>query len=370
MHILITGADGFVGRNLRVHLEEAGHHRISAITRRSTAGELAAAAATADFVFHLAGVNRPADPAEHDRGNAGFTAEVCAALQAAGRAVPIAFTSSTQAALDNPYGRSKHRAEEILLRHAETTGAAVHIYRLTNVFGKWSRPDYNSVVATFCHNIARGLPVVVHDRDAPLRLTFIDDVVVSFMRLVKSAPPSAGYHDVEPIHETTVGAVYDMIEEFAASRATLEPGRVGTGLRRALYATYVSFLPPDAFAYQVPRHADPRGEFVELLKTPDCGQCSYFTAHPGVTRGGHYHHAKTERFLVIAGSARFAFRHVVSGERHEITVHGAEGRIVETAPGWAHDVTNVGDDELICMLWANECFDRSRPDTIPMRVDP
>jgi UDP-2-acetamido-2,6-beta-L-arabino-hexul-4-ose reductase len=368
MHILITGADGFVGRNLRVHLGAGGRHDVTAITRQSPAGALDDAAEAADFVFHLAGVNRPTDPAEYETGNAGFTRDLCAALQAAGNAAPVAFTSSTQAALDNPYGRSKRRAEEILLQHAAATSAAVHLYRLPNVFGKWSRPDYNSVVATFCHNIARGLPVVVHDPDAALRLVFIDDVVEALLALLES-PAAGGHHDVGPVYETTVGAVCDMIQDFAASRGTLEPGRVGTGLRRALYATYVSFLPPDAFAYPVARHADPRGEFVEMLKTPDCGQCSYFTAHPGVTRGGHYHHAKTEKFLVIRGSARFGFRHLVTGERHEITVSGGEGRIVETAPGWVHDVTNVGSDELVCMLWANEVFDRSRPDTFPLKVD-
>lgn len=370
MHILITGADGFVGRNLRVRLCDSGRHEVTAITRQSPPGTLDEAAVGADFVFHLAGVNRPADPAAYDPGNAGFTADLCAALQAAGNAAPVAFSSSAQAALDNPYGLSKRRAEEILLGHATATGAAVHLYRLPNVFGKWSRPDYNSAVATFCHNITRGLPVVVHDRGAALRLAFIDDVVDSMLALLETPGAAGGYHDVVPVYDTTVGEVCDTIGEFAASRGTLDPGRVGTGLRRALYATYVSFLPPGDFAYQVARHADSRGEFVEMLRTPDCGQCSYFTAGPGVTRGGHYHHAKTEKFLVIRGSARFGFRHVVSGERHEITVRGGEGRIVETAPGWVHDVTNVGDDELVCMLWANEVFDRFRPDTYPMKVDP
>ena len=370
MHILITGADGFVGRNLRVGLAAGGRHEVTAITRQSPPRELEEAAAAVDFVFHLAGVNRPADPAAYDPGNAGFTADLCAALRSAGNAAPVAFSSSTQAALDNPYGLSKRRAEEILLQHADATGAALHLFRLPNVFGKWSRPNYNSAVATFCHNIARGLPVVVHDPQAALRLVFVDDVVDAFMALLETPAAAGGHHDVRPVYDTTVGEVCDTIGEFAASRGTLDPGRVGTGLRRARYATDQSFLPAVDFAYQVARHADPRGEFVEMLKTPDCGQCSYFTAHPGVTRGGHYHHAKTEKFLVVRGSARFGFRHIVSGERQEITVHGGEGRIVETAPGWVHDVTNIGSDELICMLWANEVFDQSRPDTFPMKVDP
>lgn len=370
MHILITGADGFVGRNLRVRLGEAGRHRVSSITRHSPPGALTVAAADADFVYHLAAVNRPMDSSDYETGNVGFTEELCGVLQTSGRAMPVAFTSSTQATLDNPYGRSKRRAEEILMRHAAATGAAIHIHRLPNVFGKWSRPNYNSVVATFCHNIARNLPVVVHDREAPLRLVFIDDVIEALMSHLVSPLAAGGYHDVRPVYETTVGELHDTIREFASSRGTLDAGRVGTGLRRALWTTYASFLAPNDFSYGVARHADSRGEFVEMLKTPDCGQCSYFTAHPGVTRGGHYHHAKTEKFLVIGGTARFTFRHIVTGERHEITVRGGEGRIVETAPGWAHDVTNVGNDELVCMLWANESFDRSRPDTFPMKVDP
>jgi UDP-2-acetamido-2,6-beta-L-arabino-hexul-4-ose reductase len=368
MHIVITGADGFIGKNLRVRLGEAGHHDVSSHTRDSAAQSLVDAVRDADVVFHLAGVNRPPDEAGYETGNAGFTRDLCAMLSATGRPVPVVFTSSTQAALDNPYGRSKRAAEDALLAYAETTGAAVHLFRLTNVFGKWSRPNYNSAVATFCHNVARGLPVVIHDPSAPLRLVYIDDVIDAFAGLL-DRPIAGGFREVRPVYETTVGEVHDVIHGFAASRGTLMTGRVGAGLPRALHATYLSFVPPEAFAYTVPAHGDPRGTFVEMLKTHDSGQFSYFTAHPGVTRGGHYHHTKTEKFLVVAGTARFGFRHVVTGERAEITVQGGEGRIVETVPGWAHDVTNIGADELVCMLWANEVFDRTKPDTIAMKVD-
>lgn len=368
MHVVITGADGFIGRNLAVRLAESAGHVVTGVTRASQPEQLTEAVRSADVVFHLAGVNRPPAPADYETGNAGYTAQLCRALESAGRRATCVFASSTQAALENPYGRSKKAAEDALLGYARATRATVHLWRLTNVFGKWSRPNYNSAVATFCHNIARGLPVVIHDPQAALRLVYVDDVVEAFLGLLEPGC-EGGFHEVRPVYETTVGEVHRIIEAFAASRESLLTARVGVGLPRALHATYLSFLPPDAFAYDVPMHGDARGSFVEMLKTPDCGQISYFTAHPGVTRGGHYHHTKTEKFLVVKGTARFGFRHVVTGERAEITVVGGSGRIVETVPGWTHDVTNVGVDEMVCLLWANEIFDRAKPDTIMMKVD-
>jgi len=369
MRVLVTGAEGFLGRNLCVRLGEIGRDEVLPIGRGASDDALRAAAAAADCVVHLAGVNRPPDPADYAEGNTGTTERLCAILAATGRSQPVIYSSSTQAALDNAYGRSKRGAEEALLAHAEATGAPVHLFRLPNVFGKWSRPNYNSAVATFCHNIARGLPVTIHDPAAPLHLVYVDDVVDAFLDVLSDPQQAGGFREAGPVHATTVGEVVGILREIHADRETLVTPRVGTGLVRALHSTYVSFLPTEAFAYSVPRHADARGEFVEMLRTLDSGQFSYFTAHPGITRGCHYHHSKTEKFLVIRGTARFGFRHVVTGERHHLTVRGGEGSIVETAPGWAHDVTNVGDDELIVMLWANELFDRNRPDTIATKVD-
>lgn len=370
MRIVVTGADGFIGQNLRVRLRELGETDVVAITRASSQSELHAAIAGAELVFHLAGVNRPKDPADFATGNAGFTESLCATLAAAGGRARIVYASSTQAELDNDYGRSKRAAEELLLAHGARTGAPIHLFRLTNVFGKWCRPNYNSAVATFCHNIARGQPITVNDPKAPLRLVHVDDVVAAFTGVLSRPDHPEGLCEAGPVYATTVGEVAALLGDFAASRASLLSPRVGTGFVRALYATYVSYLPPQEFAYSVPRHADPRGEFVEVLKTPDCGQFSYFTAHPGVTRGEHYHHAKTEKFLVIKGTAHFGFRHIMSGETHEIVTRGGEGRIVETVPGWTHNITNVGDDEMVVMLWANEVFDRTRPDTVSMKVKP
>lgn len=370
MRILITGADGFIGTNLRVRLREAGHQDIVCITRASSSEDLYAGIAAADFIFHLAGVNRPKTDEEFIQGNQNFTERLCEALLASGRSSPVAFASSTQATQENCYGQSKLAAEAALARYSQATNAPLFIFRLTNVFGKWARPNYNSAVATFCHNIARGLPISINDPAAKLRLIHIDDVVDAFLRCLTLSGSQVGFAEAGPVYVTTVGEVAEIIRNFFDSRSTLLTPPVGVGLGRALYATYVSYLPVASFCYKVQQYRDPRGRFAEVLKTPDCGQFSYFTAGPGVTRGEHYHHSKTEKFVVIQGTARFGFKQIETGEFHDLVVSGGEGTIVETVPGWAHDITNIGSNELIVMLWANEIFDRARPDTIAMKVFP
>lgn len=368
--ILITGANGFVGKNLQLHLSERKDVQVRCFTRANTVDELPALLNGADFVFHLAGVNRPQDPAAFVVGNAGLTQALCTALAqvaiTTGRKVPVVFASSIQAAQDNAYGQSKRAAEDALFALQHEYGVPVHVFRLPNVFGKWARPNYNSAVATFCHNTARGLPITVNDPAASLTLVYVDDVVQRFIHLLDGADAAldaAGFATVAPQYSTTVGALAAQIQAFKESRNNLVTERVGTGLVRALYSTYVSYLPVEKFAYTVPQHGDARGVFVEMLKTPDCGQFSYFTAHPGITRGGHYHHSKTEKFLVIKGCARFKFRHMHTGETHTLDTSGEQAQVVETVPGWTHDITNIGSDELVVMLWANEIFDRERPDT-------
>jgi len=367
--VLVTGANGFLGSNLCLRLGELGHEVIRA-GRGFDRQSLAAAAARADFVFHLAGVNRPSDPAEFTTGNVDFTQTLCEALATANNRAPIVYSSSTQAAADNPYGLSKQAAEQELLQHGARTGAVIHLFRLPNVFGKWARPNYNSAIATFCHNIARGEPITVHDATAPLNLIYVDDVIDAFIETLGGGFAESGMREAGPVYHTTVGEVADIIRGFPQSRETLITPRVGTGLIRALYATYLTYLRPEEFVYDVSVHGrqDSRGIFVELLKTPDAGQFSYFIAHPGVTRGDHYHHTKAEKFLVIAGTAHFGFRQIVTGETCELVTHGGEGRVVETIPGWTHNITNVGEGDLIVMLWANEIFDRERPDTFAMKV--
>jgi UDP-2-acetamido-2,6-beta-L-arabino-hexul-4-ose reductase len=368
--ILITGADGFIGRNLRLHLSERKDVEVVCFDKQHDIAQLAALLDGVEFVFHLAGVNRPQDPKEFTTGNRDLTQAlcdaVCAVAEATGRKVPILLTSSIQADRDNPYGQSKRGAEEAVFTAARRHGFPAHVLRLPNVFGKWCRPNYNSAVATFCHNIARDLPIQINDPSAPVTLVYVDDVVGRFIQLMDGANAAVdadGFETITPQYTATVGEIADLIRAFKESRNTLMSERVGTGFVRALYSTYVSYLSVEAFAYTVPQHGDPRGVFVEMLKTPDAGQFSYFTAHPGITRGGHYHHTKTEKFLVIKGQARFRFRHMHSGETHELVTSGDKAEIVETVPGWTHDITNIGDDEMIVMLWANEVFDRARPDT-------
>lgn len=368
MKIVVTGSDGFIARNIRVRLRELGYQDTHCVSRHTSEEQLANALDGAQFVFHLAGVNRVKEERDFDQGNAAFTRKLCARLSRSARPPAVAYASSTQAALENAYGRSKRDAETALFEYAARTGASVYVFRLTNVFGKWARPFYNSAVATFCHQAAVGLPFTIHDPNSPLRLLYIDDVSAAFVRLLEARDDVSGFMDVEPVYETSVGEVARLLQGFVDSRTSLVTSRVGVGFVRALYATYISYLPPASFSYVTPMHCDPRGEFVEMLKTPDCGQFSYFTALPGVTRGEHYHHSKTEKFLVIRGVARFAFRQIATGEKHELTVRGGEGRIVETIPGWAHNISNVGEEELVVMLWANEIFDRERPDTIAMQV--
>ena len=366
MRIVITGADGFIGKNLQLRLAELGHADVVGITRATPPQAVQQALAAASFVFHLAGINRPQDPAEFATGNAGLTQAVCEALVAAKNRVPMLLASSTQALHDTPYGRSKLAAEAAVRGYGAATGATVHVIRLPNVFGKWCKPNYNSAVATFCHNIARDLPIQVNDPAASVTVVYVDDVIERCVQLMDGADAAVGldgFATVAPQYTTTVGELARQIQVFKDSRNTLVTERVGTGLVRALYATYVSYLPVESFTYTVPQYADPRGMFAEMLKTPDCGQFSFFTAHPGITRGGHYHHSKTEKFLVIKGQARFKFRHMQTGQVHELLTTGDKSEIVETVPGWTHDITNIGADEMIVMLWANEVFDRARPDT-------
>lgn len=368
--VLITGAGGFVGKNLRLVLAEREDIAVLTYGRGDDPLQLIKLVGKSDVVIHLAGVNRPEDPAEFEAGNAQLTRHLCDALATvandAGRRPLVVYASSIQAERENPYGMSKRSAEEALHALSEEVGVPVRIFRLPNVFGKWCRPNYNSAVATFCHNIARDLPIQIHDRSAPLTLVHIDDLIARLIALIDTGnkPGTAPeYERVSPEYQSTVGEVADLISAFRRSRDTLLTERVGTGLTRALYATYVSYLPVEAFAYDVAEHRDHRGIFVEMLKTPDSGQFSFFSAGPGVTRGGHYHHSKTEKFLVIRGQARFKFRQMDTNETYELTISGDKARIVETVPGWTHDITNIGADELLVMLWANEVFDRARPDT-------
>ena len=364
MNVLITGADGFIGRHLLLYLLEMDNIECILFTRSNNVDDLPKLLKNVDWVFHLAGINRPKFAEDFDSGNSELTVSLCDAIRATGRPIPVVFSSSIQAELENDYGKSKLAAETALFELSKTMGNPVFIYRLANVFGKLARPNYNSAVATFCHNIAHGLPIQINDPSANISLVYIDDVVEGFTDLLyEGDKKQEGFVELSPVYNIAVGELAEQLYRFKASRNNLTVDSVGSGLIRALYSTYVSYLPPESFSYTLKQHSDYRGIFVEMLKTKDSGQISFFTAHPGVTRGGHYHHSKTEKFLVIKGEARFCFRHIVTNEYHEIHTSGDFSQIVETVPGWSHDVTNIGDGELICILWVNEIFDREKPDT-------
>lgn len=370
--ILITGANGFIGKNLVVRLNELPGFTVSTFVRGDDIANLPDLVAQADAVVHLAGENRPVDEVAFAQVNTGLTLALCNAIQheymTSSRHVPLVFASSTQAECDNPYGRSKLVAEEAVQALAQATGNPCLVFRLPGVFGKWCKPNYNSVVATFCHNIAWDLPIQINNPAVNLRLVYVDDVITAILTALESTALGCVQATVNPEYTVTLGELAAQIRAFSDCRFSLMTGRVGTGLVRALYATYLSCLPKDKFSYEVPQNADSRGVFVEMLKTPDSGQVSYFTAHPGITRGGHYHHTKTEKFLVIKGEALFRFRHLLTDELVELRTSGVKPQVVDTIPGWSHDITNVGNNEIVVILWANENFDRQKPDTVASKV--
>lgn len=364
--VAVTGAGGFIGRNLAWFLQQRGIEVVR-IGRDQTVEQMARALAGTAWVVHLAGVNRPEKVEDFQAGNVGMTERLIGALRQAGHAPSVVFASSIQAAQANPYGASKAQAEGLLAAYGEQTGAAVHNLRLPNIFGKWCRPNYNSAVATFCHNIARGLPIQVNDPARELTLMYVDDLCRFLVGLVEGQD-AATYRDL-PTYRITVGALADLIRSFSTQAGRLDLPQAGDGLGRALYATYVSALPTEAFSYDLKVHRDPRGEFAEFIHMGSRGQLSYFTANPGVTRGDHYHHSKVERFLVITGKAQFRYRQIETGETYELIVDGGTGKVVETIPGWTHNIKNVGSDTLVVALWANEIFDPAQPDTYMMKVD-
>lgn len=370
--VLVTGSNGFIGKNLVVRLNELPNISVSTFVRGDDLANLQNLIAQCDVIIHLAGENRPIDDTAFAAVNTGLTVELCNAVhreyKTHGRHVPLVLASSTQAGRDNAYGRSKLAAEEAVQALTDATNNPCAIIRLPGVFGKWCKPNYNSVVATFSYNIARDIPIAINNPTNNLRLVYIDDVVNSLLALIETPAPGCVHAAVQPEYTIALGDLAAQLKAFRDCRSMLMSERVGTGLVRALYATYVSYLPDNKFSYEIPKHADPRGIFVEMLKTPDSGQFSFFTAHPGITRGGHYHHTKSEKFLVIKGEALFRFKHILTNELVELRTTDAKPEVVDTIPGWSHDITNVGDDEMVVMLWANENFDPQRPDTVASKI--
>ena len=368
--VVVTGSRGFIGRNLIATLSTLPDVKVLTFDVDDAPGSLEGRLTQADFVFHLAGVNRPQDLREFTEGNVGLTQRVLGLLGSMGRPVPVLISSSTQAALDNPYGESKRHAEDLVRSYGRETRSPVFVFRLPNVFGKWSRPNYNSVVATFCHNTAHGLPLEVHDRAREVSLVHIDDVVAEFIAAFqgKSRLGPDGDPAVRRVFSLTLGDLADRIGRFPATRATREVPEVGDELTRLLYSMYLSYVPEDQFAYGLDTKRDPRGWLAEVLRSPALGQIFVSVTRPGIARGNHWHHTKTEKFLVVSGEAVVRFRQLEGTQVLEYPVSGAEPRVVDIPPGYTHSITNTGDTDLVTLFWASEPFDPGKPDTHALPV--
>jgi UDP-2-acetamido-2,6-beta-L-arabino-hexul-4-ose reductase len=363
--VLVTGSAGFIGKNLVLALNRKSGVEVIGVDADSPDEALDRALDSCSIVFHLAGVNRPEKESDFEAGNVGSLDRVLGILRRRDRRPLVALSSSTQALLENPYGRSKKRAEDVLLEHSKRTETPVRIFRLPGVFGKWCRPDYNSVVATFCHNVARDLPIRISDPACEIELVHIDDVVASFLNLMDETlgVREPAFMSVDPVFRVTLGALAGKLRQFRASRETLVQPCLSDPFDRRLYGTYVSYLPKDQFGCALTAKEDPRGVLTELLKLGGHGQIFVSRTHPGITRGNHYHDLKVEKFVVLEGEAVIRFRHVSSGELVEYPVVGSEMRVVDIPPGWTHAIENVGKSEMIVLFWASEVFDPARPDT-------
>ena len=376
MKILITGAQGFVGRNLVSQLRNIqsgkarcyGDLKVSAVYEYdmdSTQEELEAYCRDCDFVFNLAGVNRPKDPVEFMKGNFGFASTLLDTLKRYGNVCPVMISSSTQAMIDNPYGESKRAGEKLLFDYAEETGARVLVYRFPNVFGKWCRPNYNSAVATFCHNIAHDLPITVNDPSVVMNLVYVDDVVDELIAALSGNEHHEGDFCIVPtVHTITLGEIVELIHSFRQMPENLGGPDLDDTFAKKLYSTYLSYLPKERFCYPLRMNVDARGSFTEIIRTTDRGQFSVNVSKPGFTKGQHWHHTKNEKFVVVSGHGLIQLRKIGTDEVIGFEVGGDKIEVVEMIPGYTHNIINLSDTEdLVTFIWCNECFDPNRPDT-------
>lgn len=363
MKVLVTGSAGFIGRHVVERLKRAGHEWVG-FTEDDPIHALEGKCQGVDAVVHLAGINRPQDPSDYASGNKGFTEALCEVLSGLRNKPGVIFSSSTQAALDNPYGQSKREAEEVLRTFSER-GNPVVVFRFTNVFGKWARPNYNSAVATFCYNLAHGVPIQVSDPSRTVCLLYIDDAVDAILAALDRLQSLEGFamEEAGPTYDVTLGRIVELIEGFRDHRETLYLPDMSDPFVLKLYATYTSYLEGSMREYGLDIKSDARGSLAEFIKSPHFGQIFVSRTHPGITRGNHYHHTKFEKFLVVEGEAVIRFRHVESQEVQEHRVKGSDYRVVDITPGWTHSIENVGDSELITLFWASEPFDPNRADT-------
>lgn len=377
MNILVTGAKGFVGKNLvsQLHNIQSGKAKNYKVPSEikvfeydidSDPAELDVYCKNADFVFNLAGVNRPKDQSEFMQGNFGFASTLLDTLKKYHNTCPVMISSSTQAALDNPYGESKRAGENLLFEYSKETGAKVLVYRFPNVFGKWCKPNYNSAVATFCNNIANGLPIQINDRSAVMSLVYVDDVVNELIAaLTDDENRQSDYCAVLTVHTITLDEIVDLLNSFKESRVSLSVPDMGNAFVKKLYSTYLSYLPKDQFSYPLKMNVDDRGSFTEIIRTEDRGQFSVNVSKPHITKGQHWHHTKNEKFVVVSGKGVIRFRKIdePSAEVIEYLVSGDKIEVVDIPTGYTHNIENLGDTDMVTFMWCNECFDPQHPDT-------
>ncbi|MGF2053269.1 capsular polysaccharide biosynthesis protein CapF [Vagococcus fluvialis] len=369
MKILITGANGFIGKNLISELYNRDYQDLLLVDRDTTEKELEKYSLEADFVFHLAGVNRPKEEIEFTQGNVDFTDRLLSNLKKSNKKAPIMISSSTQAVLDNSYGISKRAGEQLIFDYAEETGVRSLVYRFPNVFGKWSKPNYNSAIATFCYNVSRNLDITVNDPSVMLELVYIDDVVNELINgLTEKESRENNYCFVPTTHRQSLGWIVETIKSFKESRENLVLPNVGDELTKKLYSTYLSFLAEDDFSYKLKMNKDSRGSFTEFLRTTHAGQTSINISKPGIVKGNHWHHTKNEKFLVVSGEGVIRFRKPESNEIIEYFVSGEELEVVDIPVGYTHNIENLGKTEMVTVMWVNEPFNPNEPDTFFLEV--
>lgn len=370
MKILVTGANGFIGKNLVERLKYRNLDEIFDYDKNDSIEKLEKYCGECDFVYHLAGVNRPEHSEDYHTGNYGFTSQLLALLKKSNNKCPVMLSSSIQADLDNPYGKSKLEGEQLLRKYGKDEKVNIFIYRFPNIFGKWCQPNYNSVVATFCHNITHDLPIQIHNKDARLKFVYIDDVVDELLSLLNTPKEKDSvFQTIQPVYEITVGEIADLLYSFKKCRNTLAvPDMTEGSFSKKLYSTYLSYLPETGFSYPLKMNVDHRGSFTEIFRTSDRGQFSVNISKPGVEKGNHWHCTKNEKFVVVSGKALIQFRRTDSSQVIEYHVSGEQLEVVDIPAGYTHNIINEGDSDLITFMWCNECYNPERPDTYCLSV--
>jgi len=364
-HVLVTGSSGFLGSNLVETLRRRKDLKLTTFDIEDDESVLSSSLSEVDFVFHLAGVNRPKNEADFHSGNAGLTESILESLCKQNRKIPVLLSSSTQAILDNPYGHSKRLAEDAVFAYGQEKNVPVFVYRLPNLFGKWCRPNYNSVVATFCHNIANELPIQINDPSVSMTLAYVDDVVTAFLAALDGkAAIQDDFAVVKPYYSISLGEIAELLNSFKSSRNDLSIPNMSDFFVKKLYSTYLSYLPTNSFSYPLKMNVDERGSFTEFIRTIDRGQASVNISKPGITKGNHWHHTKNEKFLVVSGQGVVRFRKIGNEEILEYTVSGNHLEVVDIPSGYTHNISNTGDTDMVTLMWVNEAFDPDNPDTM------